>query len=91
MFGEFLLRNVRRISLFYSGHHISKRKSDIERPGEEECKPLLQTIDLNKMHTETKKEGTIMHYESSDGSLYIWNSKFEFQKTFIILIFLSNH
>lgn len=68
MFGEFLLRNVTRISLYYLGYHSCKRKSDIESLGGE-CIPLLPTTDLNKMLMGTNKKGTSMHYENPDGSL----------------------
>lgn len=64
MFRVFLLKNIERISPFYSGYRICKRKSDIESPGEEECIPLLPTTNLNKTQMETNKEGTRMHYIS---------------------------
>lgn len=65
MFGIFLLKDITYISIFYAGNHICKRKSDIESPGEEKCIPLIPATDLNKMHMETNKEGTSMHYETS--------------------------
>lgn len=67
MFGVFLLRNITRISLFYSGYHICKSKSNIESPKEEECTRLFPVRDQNKMHMETNKEGTIMRYENPYG------------------------
>lgn len=55
--------------LFCSGYHICERKSDVESPGEEECKPLLPTTDLNKMPLGTEKEGISICYENPYGSL----------------------
>lgn len=65
MLGVFL-----NIFLFsYSGCHIRERKSDIKSPEKEECNQLLPANDLDKIHMETNKEGTSMHYEIPYGSL----------------------
>lgn len=61
MFGVSLFRIITRIFYFHSEYHICERKSDVESPGEGECKPLLPTTDLNKMPLGTNKEGTSMH------------------------------
>lgn len=67
MLGVFMLKTI---SLYFnSGYHICIRKSDIESSVEEECIPLYPATDHNKIHMETNKEGTSIHYESSDGSL----------------------
>lgn len=57
IFGVFSLSDLSRIS-FFSGYHICERKSDVENPGDEDCKPLLQTTDPNQMPLGTNKEGT---------------------------------
>lgn len=75
MFGVFLFRNITRISLLYSEYHICERKDNLESPEKEECKPLLPATGLSTMPLGTNKEGTSMHYETQDGSLYTQNSK----------------
>lgn len=69
IFGVFLLRNITPISLLYSEYHNCERKGDLESHIEEECEPIFPATDLNKIHMETNKEGTSMHYESPDGLL----------------------
>lgn len=71
--------------LFFSGYHICERKSDVESPGEEECKLLLPTTDLNKMPLGTNKEGTtkaqMVHYlriEIRDSQKQILSSLYHF-------------
>lgn len=68
-FGVLLLKNITRISLLYSEYLICERKDDLESHIGVECEPLFPATDLNKIHMETKKEGTSMHYESPNGSL----------------------